>query len=184
MNAIILTGSIATGKSTVANLLRLYGFSIIDADTIAHEQLQKHAHEIQQIFGSADRKKLREIVFNNKEKRQQLEQFLHPKIKTEILAQAHELEKYSVTYFIDIPLYFEGGNYNEFEKVAVVYTPKDIQLQRLIKRDKITPSQAQQIIDLQMDIDQKAQQATYVIDNSKDLAHLQREVENFINTIK
>ena len=183
MGAIILTGSIATGKSTVASLLKLYGYKIVCADEIAHQELSKHSDVIEQMFGTSDRAKLREIIFSNSQKRKMLEDFLHPKIKQRILQESHKMDLDGVAYFLDIPLYFEKQNYNDFTQVAVVYTPKEQQLARLSKRDNITKEEAQKIIDLQMDIELKKQKATYVIDNSKDLKHLQNEVENFIKQI-
>jgi len=183
MNAIILTGSIATGKSTVASLLKLYGYSVISADEVAHKMLKKHSSEIESMFGTSERKALGKIVFNDKDKKTQLEKFLHPKIKEEILKEANELEKYNVPYFLDIPLYFETGNYNEFKNVVVVYTPYEEQLKRLMNRNNISKEEAQKLINLQIPIEEKKQKATYVIDNSKDLKHLQKEVDKFIKTI-
>jgi dephospho-CoA kinase len=184
MNAIILTGSIATGKSTVASLLKLYGYSVISADEVAHEMLKKHSDEIKKMFGTSDRKELGKIVFNDKNKKKKLENFLHPKIKENILEEANKLEKYNVPYFLDIPLYFETGNYNEFKNIVVVYTPYEIQLQRLMKRNNISEDEAKKLINLQIPIEEKKKKATYVIDNSKDLKHLQKEVDKFINSLK
>jgi len=184
MNGWILTGSIATGKSTVASLLRLYGYTIISADEVAHKLLKDNSLEIEKMFGTSERKKLREIIFNNKQKREQLEQFLHPKIKKFIMNESEKLEQYNVPYFLDIPLFFEKNNYPDFDKVVVVYTPKNIQIQRLAKRDNISESEAIKVIKLQIDIEDKKKRATYVLDNSKDLKHLQKEVEKFIKEIK
>ena len=184
MNAIILTGSIATGKSTVASLLKLYGYTIISADEVAHKKLEEYSNEIKEMFGTSDRKELGKIVFNDENKRKKLENFLHPKIKEYILNESNRLEEYGVPYFLDIPLYFETGNYNKFKNVVVVYTPKDIQIQRLAKRNDISLDEAKKLVNLQMDIEEKKQKATYVIDNSKDLKHLQKEVEKFINQLK
>ena len=91
-NAYVITGSIASGKSTVVNLLKERGFSVIDADVIAHEQLEICKGEIVREFGEQildeagriDRKKLGAIVFNEPKKLKNLEQILHPKIKAEI----------------------------------------------------------------------------------------------------
>ena len=90
----------------------------------------------------------------------------------------------SKLYFLDISLYFETNNYKEFDKVVVVYTPKEIQIQRLANRNNITLDEAKKLVNLQIDIEEKKQQATYIIDNSKDLKHLQKEVERFITQLK
>ena len=184
MNAIILTGSIATGKSTVASLLRLYGYTIISADEVAHTKLKEYSSEIEKMFGVSERKELGKIVFNDKLKRKELESFLHPKIKEFITIESEKLEKYNIPYFIDIPLYFETGNYNEFKNVVVVYTPQEIQIQRLSNRNNISLEEAKKLVELQMNIEEKKAKANYVIDNSENLKHLQKEVEKFISVVK
>ena len=189
-NGIVLTGGIATGKSTVASFLRMYGYTIIDADEITHEILHLHSKDIDLMFngvvnnGKVNRKKLGEIVFNDKEKLGILERFLHPLIKEKILKEASDLEKFGIAYFVDIPLFFERNNYNEFKKVVVVYAPKEIQLQRLMARNSLSKEEALKRINLQMDIEEKAEKADIVIDNSKDLKYLQEEIEKFVKSIK
>jgi len=168
----------------VASLLKLYGYTIISADEVAHKKLEEYSNEIKDMFATSDRKELGKIVFNNESKRKQLESFLHPKIKQEILKESEKLEEYGVPYFLDIPLYFETGNYNEFKNVVVVYTPKEIQIQRLANRNNISLDEAKKLVNLQIDIEEKKDKANYIIDNSKDLKHLQKEVEKFINQLK
>ncbi len=189
-HAIVLTGSISTGKSTVGSLLSLYGFKIIDADKVAHKMLDKNSSEIAVLFGSeyvsdgkVDRKKLGGLVFNDKEKLKKLEEFLHPLIKEEIKKESLICESQDVPYILDIPLFFENKNY-DLDEVAVVYTPKEIQLQRLMSRDNISKEEAEKKISLQMDIEKKAKQADFVIDNSKNFKHLQKEVDRFVEYIK
>lgn len=188
-NAIALTGGIATGKSTVCNLLKLHGFFIIDADKIAHRVLDENYQEIENIFGSKYvenkkvlRKELGKIIFSNEENKLKLEALLHPLIKEEILKEAKICEEQNRAYFVDIPLFFEKMNY-PISKVLVVYTPKDIQIQRLQKRDNIDEKEAILKISNQMDIEDKKTKATFVIDNSKDLKHLQKEVERVLAQI-
>ena len=189
-HAIVLTGGIATGKSTVANLLKLYGFHVIDADEIAHKVLDAQSEQIVKLFGpqyvqdgKVLRKKLGALVFHNSEERKRLEHLLHPKIKEEIIRLAKAQERFKVPYFIDIPLFFETKNY-DLSPVVVVYAPKELQLERLTKRERLPRQEALRRIELQIDIEKKRQMADYVIDNSKDLKHLQNEVENFVQTIK
>ncbi len=188
-HAIVLTGGIATGKSTTANLLKLYGFHVLDADKIAHEVLDAQSEQIAQLFGSQYvqegrvlRKKLGALVFNNEQERIRLEEFLHPKIKTQIVRQAKDQERFGIPYFIDIPLFYETKNYN-LSPVVVVYAPKELQLERLIRREGLPFQEAKRRIELQLDIEQKRQMADFVIDNSLDLKHLQQQVEAFIQTI-
>ena len=191
-NAIVLTGSIATGKSTVASILKLFGYSIIDADSIAHKILDENVDFVRKTFGEeyikdnkVDRKALGKLIFNDKSQKEKLEKFIHPLIKQNILKECEKLEKYNVTYFVDIPLYFERGVYKDyFDKVLVVYTPRDIQIQRLAKRNNISLEEAEKLVSLQMDIEDKKKQADFVIDNSKDLKHLQNEIDKFLKEIK
>jgi len=184
MNGWILTGSIATGKSTVASLLRLYGYKVISADEVAKIVREQNRDKIIELFNTDKKEELAKIIFNDKNQRKKLENLLHPKIREYILNESNKLEKTNIPYFLDIPLYFETNNYKEFDKVVVVYTPKEIQIQRLANRNNITLDEAKKLVNLQIDIEEKKQKATYIIDNSKDLKHLQKEVEKFITQLK
>lgn len=188
--AIALTGSIATGKSTVASLLALNGMRIIDADTISHEILEDNASWVEETFGSkyirlgkVDRAKLGEYIFSNAEAKKSLEDFLHPKIKAEILKRSERQDSLKFPYLIDIPLFFENNNYNIKDSV-VVYTPKEIQLERFMKRNGYSKEESLKRIATQFAIDEKRDRATWVIDNSKNLKHLQQECEDFVAIIK
>ena len=188
-NAIALTGGIATGKSTVCNLLRLHGFLTIDADKIAHKLLDKHSVEIANMFGSKfvkDGKVLRtelgKIIFSDEEQKKKLEAFIHPLIKEEIIKEAVIFEKANKPYLIDIPLFFETMNY-DIDKSVVVYTPSDLQCDRLMKRDKITEDEARLKMSNQMDIEKKKDLADFCIDNSSTLKNLQEEIERVIGEI-
>lgn len=182
-NAIALTGGIATGKSTVANLFMLHGFLTIDADEIAHKILDENTSTIISLFGEKYvkenkvlRKELGHLIFNNIEEKLKLEKFIHPLIKEEIIEKAKVFEKNNKPYLIDIPLFFENKGY-DIKGSIVVYTPKDIQIQRLTQRDKSTIKDATARINNQMNIEDKKKLATYVIDNSKDLTSLINEVD-------
>ena len=182
-NAVVLTGGIATGKSTVASLFKLHGFLTIDADKIAHKLLDLHYKEIEQLFGKeyienqkVSRKKLGNLIFKDESQKKRLEDFIHPLIKQEIIKEAAIFEKQQKPYLIDIPLFFETQNY-DIQKSIVVYTPKEIQIQRLMKRDSCSFDEALLRINNQMDIEKKKTLSTYIIDNSSNLLHLQNEVE-------
>ena len=188
-HAIALTGGIATGKSTVCNLLKLHGFLTIDADKIAHRLLDRHHAEIAQMFGQEFvkdgvvlRKELGKIIFSNEKEKLKLEAFIHPLIKDEIIKEAVIFEKQQKPYFIDIPLFFEKMHY-PIPKSLVVYTPKELQIQRLMQRDRISEEEAHIKISNQMDIDKKKELPDFVIDNSTNLKNLQKEVERIIEEI-
>ncbi|MGA1939984.1 dephospho-CoA kinase [Arcobacter sp. YIC-310] len=189
-NAIALTGGISTGKSTVCNLFKLHGFLIIDADKIAHKLLDENSAKIAEMFGSqyvdsdnkVIRKELGKIIFSNEENKLKLEALLHPLIKEEIIKSSRLFESQNKPYFIDIPLFFEKMHY-PIPRSLVIYTPRDIQIQRLMKRDNINEEEAILKISNQWDIEKKKELADMVIDNSKDLKNLQREVERIMEEI-
>lgn len=189
--AIALTGGIATGKSTVASLLALNGMRVIDADTISHQILDASYEWVRETFGEeyvkpnnkVDRPKLGSYIFQTPKAKKTLEDFLHPKIKAEIEKQSEKQDTFKFPYLIDIPLFFENNNYDIKESV-VVYTPADIQLERFIKRNGYSQEESRRRIASQLPIEEKKRRATWVIDNSKDLKHLQNEVEKFVEKIK
>jgi len=189
-NAIVLTGGIATGKSSVCSLLQLYGFKIIDADKIAHQKLDENSGKIAEAFGSefisegkVNRKKLGSVIFTDEKARLKLEQILHPLIKEEILTQSAFCEEKEIPYIVDIPLFYEKSNY-DIDEVVVVYCTPEQQLQRLIDREGYTQEEAKDRINAQMPIDHKKEKASFVIDNTKNIKHLQKEVDRFIDYIK
>ena len=181
--AIVLTGSIATGKSTVAKFFEANGFTLIDADKIAHHILDTQYLKIKSYFGEAcveankvNRKILGKIVFEDKEKRVFLESLLHPLIFDEIEQLAQKEDKQKKPYLVDIPLFFENERY-PIQRHLVVYTPKEKQINRLMQRDGYTIEEALMRIDIQIDIEVKRKRATYVIDNSGDLHALIHECQ-------
>ena len=188
-HAIALTGGIATGKSTVSNLFKEHGFKIVDADKIAHKLLDENSKKIATMFGEkyvkngkVIRKELGKIIFSNEENKLKLEALLHPLIKDEIYKEAKVYDKQEKSYFIDIPLFFEKMHY-PIPRVLLVYTPKQIQIQRLMNRDNINKDEAKLKISNQMDIEKKKELADLIIDNSKDLENLQNEVKRVLGEI-
>ncbi len=180
-HAVVLTGGIATGKSTAAEMFRARGFALIDADTVAHEMLAARAQEVAQMFGShllkdgeIDRSALGQIVFADAASREKLERLLHPLIEAEITRQARQLDAGGRPYLIDIPLFYEREAY-PIEPVIVVYAPRALQIERLMARNGLSETEALQRLDAQMDIEAKKARATWVIDNTADRKHLQDE---------
>ena len=212
-HAIVITGSIGSGKSTVCELLAECGFEIIGADKISHDILDRCAAQVAEIFGaqyvvqaenlslqaefsnrqdeanltptrtSVDRKRLGELVFKNPAELAKLDALLHPKITAEILSQAQALEAKEKLYFVDIPLFFEGKRYEFFDKVAVVYAPKDTLIARVMKRNGLDHAAAKHRVELQTDIEQKRAMADFVIDNSGDLENLKEQTREFLKKI-
>lgn len=187
--AVALTGGIATGKSTVANLLREKGFVVIDADKIAHQVLDPQCAKIIEMFGEAfvvngkvDRKALGSVVFADMQKRKMLESLLHPLIYEEIERQSAAEDGKQKLYFVDIPLFFETARY-PIARSLLVYATKEQQLNRLMQRDGYNMENAMQRIDAQMRIEEKRHKATYVLDNSGDLTKLEAACDRIIEEV-
>lgn len=177
-----LTGSIASGKSTVSLYLKNLGYNVIDCDQISHEVLNTKAYsQILELFSSdiltnnvIDRAKLGAIVFNNEELLKKLNNILHPLIKEEVLKNVTEF------CFIDCPLLFETDYINLVDKSLVIYTTKDVQLKRLMNRDSLSEEDALKRINLQMSLEEKKKLANYVINNNNSKEVLYNEIKNFL----
>ena len=192
-----VTGGIASGKTTVANMLRELGAPIIDFDLIARQVVEpgKPAwKEIVEYFGkqvlkkdnSLDRKKVSKIVFRDMEKRKKLEGFTHPRIHEEFVKQVNEIAKKDPNAIIQvaIPLLIELNLQYMFHKTLVVYIPQEKQIERLIERDGISEDEARNILKAQLPIDEKVGYADFVIYNEKSLEETKRQVEDLWRTLK
>lgn len=189
-HAIVLTGSIGTGKSTVSKMLQEHGFELIDADTISKEILPLHVKEVRALFGEGvivneaiDRKALGAIIFNDKAEREKLNALMRPLIREEILKRSEVLEQKGKPYIIDIPLYYESEGY-DCKVVVVVYAPVEVQRKRLMQRENFTKEEAQKRIDAQISIEEKKILADFLINNSFDLKFLESEIEKFIQYVR
>ncbi|MDD9265814.1 dephospho-CoA kinase [Paenibacillus sp. GCM10023248] len=187
-----LTGGIACGKSTVSAMLVGRGALLVDADQIARDVVEPGSPVLEQVaahFGQAvlqedgtlHRKKLGQIVFGDAEARKQLESILHPPIRKQIREQmeAYESQYPDKLVVVDIPLLYESNLAHLFEQVMVVYVPRHVQLERLMVRDGLTESAANNRIDAQMSIEEKRKLADIVIDNSGTQEDTYAEVERF-----
>jgi dephospho-CoA kinase len=187
-----LTGGIATGKSTVAKLLMEHGASLIDLDAIAREVVhpgqpsllriaEQFGQAILQEDGTLDRKRLGSIIFADPAQRKALEAIIHPAIRAVMKARMddHERRCQDKLVVVDVPLLYESGLEAYFQEIMVVYVPKEIQLQRLIQRDKLTEEEAQRRLNAQMDIEEKRNKADIVIDNSDSLIQTKQQIDRF-----
>ncbi len=188
--AVALTGGIATGKSSVAEIFSTLGYDIVDADKVAHRLLDENADKIADIFGEkfvqngrVDRKALGSLVFADKAQRERLEGLMHPLIRDEVLDISAKLDKKSWPYLIELPLFFETGAY-EIDNSILVYAPREMQLKRLMARNNLSKKEANDRIDSQMDIESKKAKAKYIIDNTKDMAHLNQECQRVDKLIR
>lgn len=187
---VVITGSVGCGKSTVCKALNGLGYDVIDADKISKECADNSTDELKEAFGGEyfdgdvlNRKKLGNLIFADKEAKVKLEKILHPKIREKIYAKIEELEAKERVFFVDIPLYFESAAYSELRPTVVVYTPPQNQLLRLIQRDKIGVDEAKQKIASQINIDEKAKIADFVIDNSGNIEDLENNIKKFLEEV-
>lgn len=184
-----LTGGIASGKSVVSRLFREEGAHIIDADQIAHEVIAPKGRAWENIVdvfgkgillpdGSIDRKVLGAIVFDDPEKREQLNAIVHPRVFAEEEKRRKEIEKenpHAVVLF-DVPLLIETGSYELMDKVILVYVDKALQIKRLMERDHLSKEESLKRIAAQMPLVKKKPYADYIIDGSKSLEKIQKRV--------
>ncbi|HAS80409.1 MAG TPA: dephospho-CoA kinase [Fusobacteriaceae bacterium] len=175
-----LTGGIASGKSTVSKKLKELGSYIIDADKISREvsdstEILKKLEEnfgLQIIdSGHLDRKKLRELVFEKKEKRELLNSIMHPIIEKKIVKEIEENKKEKLI-ILDVPLLYETKLEYLCDKVLVVSVDEKIQIERLKVRDKIEKKMAKKIISTQMPLTEKLKKADIHIENNGNLDEL------------
>ncbi len=174
-----LTGGIATGKSTVSEILRELGCEIIDADRLARDVVEPEQPAWKQIVaefgggvvtaeGALDRKKLGAIVFADPERRKRLEAITHPAIRARFQARLDELtaQGFAGIVVFDAPVMIESGNYKHMDRLVVVVTDDATQAARLQERDGTDEVEGRRKIASQMPLAEKAQLADYVIDNS------------------
>ena len=186
-----LTGGIASGKSTVSDMLRELGAIIIDTDRIAREVTtpgspallelnRRYGPEILNEDGSLRRDAVGRIVFNDPVERKWLERLLHPliRVRAEKLATEAAAAGHRIVVF-DVPLLFETGWNAWVDEVWTVYVPVDLQRRRLQRRDGYTESEIDSRLASQWPIDHKAERSDRVIDNSATLADTRRQVESF-----
>lgn len=191
-----LTGGIATGKSTVASLLRDRGIKVIDADVIAREVVEpgKPAYkvivrhfgaDILKPDGNINRKKLGDIVFSNDAERQVLNAIVHPEVRKLMQEQAEQAKQAGEPLvFLDIPLLFESKLQHMVEKIVVVYVPEEVQLHRLMERDELDEEQAKKRLRSQLPIEQKKQAADFVIDNQGSREETARQVDEMLDRLQ
>ena len=185
-----ITGSIATGKSTAASIIKELGYKVIDADKIAHKLMEKGQPNYETIvehFGKEilsenqeiDRKKLGKIVFNDNDKLELLNSISHPniffKIKKDIENSTEEI------VFVDIPILIELIKKKKLnirlDEIWLVYVDRRTQIERLSKRNNISIVEAKNLVNNQISIEDKKKYADFIVDNSKDIDYLKYQIK-------
>jgi dephospho-CoA kinase len=174
-----LTGSIGVGKSFVASVFVELGCHVLDADQTAREVVMPgtpglkalvdvFGHDVLTTDGTLDRKRLGALIFADQSQRERLNHILHPFIiaRQDEILKAWEAEDPDGIGIIDAALMIESGGYKRFDKLIVVHCRPEVQLERLMLRDKLSRDEALRRINSQMPQEEKQRFADYLIDTS------------------
>ena len=187
-----ITGSIASGKSTVTNFLRHKGFEVVDADALVH-QLQKPGGRLYQILvehfgekillenGELNRPILASLIFSNPEEQEWSKRTQGEIIREELAALRNQLAQTEALFFMDIPLLFEQDYASWFDETWLVYVNRDVQLERLMKRDQISKEAAESRLNSQWPLERKISLASHSLDNNGNQEQLIAQVVQLLD---
>lgn len=203
MKLVGLTGGIGSGKSTVADVLRELGATVVDADAIVHELQVKGSPllaEMVDAFGSGilqpdgalDRKALGDLVFRDAGARKRLGDLVHPKVGAEMMRRVEAARAAGAELVVmDVPLLLEGRQARRggaarapYHAVVVVWVPERLQIERTVARDGCEREEAERRVRAQMPLDEKRDLADHVVDNSGDRAETERQVRELFEAMK
>ena len=183
-----LTGNIASGKSTVARLLSERGATIIDADVLARRVVEPGMPAFDEIVrrwgsqvvapdGSLDRDALRRLVFSNHDQLEELNRIVHPEVvayRDRLVGEARQRGDRLVVQ--DIPLLFERGIVDQFDRILLVDAPRPVRLERLMRERRLSETEAMDMITAQMPAELKRARADYIIENTGTVRELEERV--------
>jgi len=183
-----ITGSFGSGKTTVANMFKKYGFKVINVDKLYHNIYNKNKllkNKIKKEFSTLDRNKIKNIVFNDSKRLIKLNKITHPIIIKEIKKEISAIiKKYNnKKIVIDIPLLFESKLEKMFDKIIVVKCSKKEQFNRILKKRKYSKTEINNIIKSQMPLKEKIKRADFVVDNGKTLNETKTQVKTIISLL-
>ncbi len=186
-----ITGILGSGKTTVGEILKKEGFSVISCDEIVDCLLNKKniIKEVGKIFGKSvivneklDRKKIRKIIFENPQKKTELEKLIHPLVFEKIKEKILDTKKNGGIIFIEIPLLFETKSEFLFDKIVVVSAPQKEIKNRL--KGKYSEEEIERIWKNQFPISWKKKKSDYIIDNSGSILNTEKKVKRLIEKLK
>ena len=172
-----ITGGIASGKSTVTEFLRQKGFQVVDSDAVVH-QLQKPGGRLYQVLvehfgekillenGELNRLLLASLIFSNPEEQEWSKITQGEIIREELAALRNQFARSEALFFMDIPLLFEQNYASWFDETWLVYVNRDVQLERLMKRDQISKEAAESRLNSQWPLERKISLASHSLDNN------------------
>lgn len=187
-----LTGGIATGKSTVSNLLKQHGFHIVDADLASRKAVEKGSkglEEVREVFGDEaiidgemNRQYIGQIVFNDEKMRNKLNNIIHPKVREIMEDEKQQALNEGKNVIMDIPLLFENQLQNTVDETWLVYTNETNQINRLKERNQLTDDEALSRIHSQIPIEEKRDLADEIIENNGTKEDLESTIVQFLTT--
>ena len=189
-----LTGGIASGKSTVVEMIKEAGYKVIDADQLVHDMQAKGGRlysalldwlgeEILLPNGELNRPKLGHLIFSNEEMRHRSAEIQGTIIREELATQRDRLAKKEDVFFMDIPLLIENGYQEWFDQIWLVAVSPEVQHQRLMKRNHLSSEEASMRIASQMSLEEKKPYASLVLDNNGSFDDLKEKVKSAINDL-
>ena len=189
-----LTGGIASGKSTVVEMIKEAGYKVIDADQLVHDMQTKGGRLYQALLdwlgeaillsdGELNRPKLGQLIFSSEEMRQQSAEIQGQIIREELTAKRDCLAKEEDVFFMDIPLLIENDYQDWFDQIWLVAVSPQVQRQRLMKRNHLSAEEAGMRIDSQMSLAEKLPYASLVIDNNGSIDDLKEKVKSAIKDL-
>eukprot|EP00123_Amoebidium_parasiticum_P010086 comp19884_c1_seq1/m.24056 comp19884_c1_seq1/g.24056 ORF comp19884_c1_seq1/g.24056 comp19884_c1_seq1/m.24056 type:complete len:233 (-) comp19884_c1_seq1:57-755(-) len=190
-----LTGGIASGKSTVSQLLQAKGVAVVDADEAYRKVTQPGSSTLKKLAaefgpevicenGSLNRPVLGKMVFSDDEKRRKLNRITHPAVRWQMLKEvAYHFFTGRRVVVMDVPLLYETGvMLKVVGKVICVYCNPEQELERLMRRNALTREDAEARIKAQMSLEEKCRRADVVIDNTSTLERLEESVDDVVRT--
>ena len=187
-----ITGGIASGKSTVTEFLRQKGFQVVDADAVVH-QLQKPSGRLYQVLvehfgekillenGELNRTLLASLIFSNPEEQEWSKRTQGEIIREELDALRNQLAQTEALFFMDIPLLFEQDYASWFDETWLVYVNRDVQLERLMKRDQISKEAAESRLNSQWPLERKISLSSHSLDNNGNQEQLIAQVVQLLD---
>ncbi|MGO1923605.1 MAG: dephospho-CoA kinase [Jeotgalicoccus sp.] len=189
-----LTGGIASGKTTVSDYLKERGYNVLDADAYSRKTTAKNGPAIPAIKkafgddivnaeGELDRKMLGNIIFNDADKRRELNEIVHPLIRDMMNSDEQKFIREGHV-FLDIPLLFENGLNERCDFVVTVFVDRDTQIKRLTARNDLTIEEAEARINSQMPLTEKVRMSEYRLDNNGNLDALYEQIDRFTEELE
>jgi dephospho-CoA kinase len=190
-----LTGGIATGKSTVSSYLRTKGIPVVDADEVAHQVVEPGSRGLKEIasqFGSEfltqtghfDRKKMADLVFQDRTALLKLEKIIHPLVQSRVAELRRQFEYRGNSIIVyDVPLLFEKNLQDQFDKIILVTSEEAHQLERMKIRNAWPLEESKRRIASQMPLIEKEAKSDFIIKNTADLKFLHQQVDIVIQKL-